>query len=386
MNYQSRNRRPAVRRIASVGVASALAASVALSAAPVAAMPAAAAAPSADVGFVDRSVGGYDPYRSYGWYGSPYASQQLSATAGLDVSDASATQSSGVVQISTVLDFGQGAAAGTGIVVDGADGIVVTNHHVVEGSTGVEVTVAGTEETYVAEVLGTDATRDVAVLRLVDAPTLAEVTTNSAALSVGDTITAVGDAGGDGGSLTAAEGSITDVHEPVTVTNDDGTETTLRNLVEVDADIISGDSGGALLDANGDVVGVNVAASSGMADITGYAIPVRRVLRIADAVLAGRESDTVAVGYDAFLGVQLATANGSTATLAGTLEGGAAAEAGLAAGDTMTSVDGTSTPTAAVLRRVIASHEAGETVRVTWTNRDGGTTSASVALGRAPIA
>ena len=165
--------------------------------------------------------------------------------------------------ITSEVDFGAGVAAGTGIVI-GSDGLVVTNHHVVEGATDISVTVVTTGATYDAEVLGYDATKDVAVLRLDGATGLATATADPGGVDVGDGVTAVGDAGGDGGSLTAADGTVTALHQPITVSDEQtGEASRLRNLIEVDADIIPGDSGGALLDASGDVVGMNVAASSG---------------------------------------------------------------------------------------------------------------------------
>src|SRR6185295_3378095 len=107
-------------------------------------------------------------------------------------------------------------------------------------------------------------------------------------------------------------------HQSITVNDDSGGTSRLRGLIEVDADIIPGDSGGALLDASGDVIGMNVAASSGGPDITGYVIPIRRVLRIAGAVLDGETGGDVDLGYDAFLGVQLASDTGEP-LLAGTV-------------------------------------------------------------------
>ena len=89
---------------------------------------------------------------------------------------------------------------------------------------------------------------------------------------------------------------------------------------------------------------MNVAASSGSANITGYVIPIRRVLRIADAVLSGDADGSVDVGYDAFLGVQLSTTT-SAAALVGTVPGSPAEAAG-SAGDTITAVDGTAVTTA----------------------------------------
>lgn len=386
--------RPALRRAGATVAATALAASTVLTVVPAHAATVPPPASALEVDWpgspADPAFGlGYGGYGRnaglgpYGGYASPY--DQVPVTAGLDATDATTAQSRGVVMVSTVVEFGSGEGAGTGMVIDGDEGVVVTNHHVVEGSTEVTVTVATTGETYDAEVLGTDATHDVAVLLLVDAPSMPEVTTNTATLDVGDAVTAVGDAGGDGGTLTAAPGTVTDPHEPVTVSNDDGTETTIRNLIEVDADIISGDSGGALLDGDGDVVGMNVAASSGRSDIVGYVIPIRRVLRIADDILSGEESSTVSVGYDAFLGVQLASGTGA-ATIAAVLEGGAADEAGLRAGDIVTAVAGTATPTIAALRRAVASHDAGDEVRVAWTDSLGEAHSADLTLGRAPVA
>jgi S1-C subfamily serine protease len=325
---------------------------------------------------VDR---GWPPYPGYSF---GYAAPQLSAST-LDTSVATARQSAGLVTIKSVVDFGAGEAAGTGIVI-GSDGLVVTNHHVVEGATHIEVTVVATGATYNAEVLGYDAAKDVAVLRLADASGLTAVSTDSGGVDTGNHVTAVGDAGGDGGTLTAAAGTVTALHRGITVTNEQtGRPTRLRNLIELDADIIPGDSGGAVLDAAGDVVGMNVAASSGSYDITGYAIPIRRVLRVADHVLAGDDSGTVTIGYAAFLGVSMGYQG---LTLAGVVPDSAAAAAGLGAGDTVTALGGTAVTTPAQLRRAVASHAPGDRVTVSWTDPTGTHHTATVTLGRAPVA
>ncbi|WP_323792130.1 S1C family serine protease [Nocardioides sp.] len=224
-----------------------------------------------------------------------------------DTVDATAEESAGLALISSTIDYGDGEAAGSGLVLS-SDGLVVTNHHVVADATSLEVTLAGATEageTYEATYVGGDATRDIAVLRLVGASGLTPVSLDDDGVSAGETVTAVGDAGGDGGSLTAAEGTVTDVSTGIDVSNDDGTTSRLRALIEVDADIVPGDSGGALLDADGEVVGMNVAASSGGRNIIGYAIPVSRVLRIADAIVDGDQgaaNSDITLGYDAFLG------------------------------------------------------------------------------------
>jgi S1-C subfamily serine protease len=100
-------------------------------------------------------------------------------------------------------------------------------------------------------------------------------------------------------------------------------------------------------------------------------------------VVAGQDTAAITLGYDAFLGVSL---SGSGTTLAGVLDGGAAESAGLGAGDTITSVGGTAVTTYPELQKAVAAHDPGEQVRVTWTDASGTSHSASVTLGRAPVA
>ncbi len=302
----------------------------------------------------------------------------------LNTSDATATQSSGIVEITTTLGYGEGEAAGSGMVI-GGDGLVVTNHHVVEGATDITVTDVATGKQYAADVLGYDATKDVAVLQLVDASGLATVRTASGGVDVGDTVTAVGDAGGDGGGLTAAPGTVLDAHHAITVQDEEtGAAVPLRNLIEVSSDVVPGDSGGALLDADGEVVGMSVAASSGSADVTGYVIPIGRVLRVAEAIEAGEASGSVVIGGRAFLGVSLA-AQDPAPTLAGVVEGGPAQQRGLAAGDTVTALGGAAVGTADGLRTAVAAHEPGDRVSVAWTDTDGTAHTGSVTLVDGPV-
>lgn len=318
------------------------------------------------------------PYVAYG--GAPdWYSVATPSTAAPDTATATADEEAGLVLVSTTLAGDSGTAAGTGMVID-EDGIVLTNHHVVEGSDSIKVTVATTDTTYTARVLGTDAVHDVAVLQLVGADNLTTVTPDSS-VAVGDEVTAVGDANGDGGSLTASEGSVTALARSITVQGEDGTPSELDGLIEVDADVIAGDSGGALLDADGQVVGMTTAASSGSADVTGYAVPINTALTIADQILAGHETGSVELGYDGFLGVQL----GTSTTIAGVVDGSPALAAGLVAGDTITAVDGTRITTADQLHTAISSHDAGDKITVTWSDSTGGSRTASITLAEAPV-
>lgn len=296
-------------------------------------------------------------------------------------SDATAEQSSGLVLISSTLT--NGTAAGTGILLS-SDGTVVTNHHVVEGATELEVTIATTGETYAARYVGGSDSADVAVIQLEDASGLTPASISADDAAVGDAVTAVGDAGGDGGSLTASPGTVTALDQDITVSNEDGTSAALTDLIQLQAYVVPGDSGGAVLDSDGDVVGMNVAASSDSRRATGYAIPFDTVGDIVTQVLSGDESGDVALGYRGYLGISLSNDSDEPVVLDVT-DGTAAEDAGLVSGDTITSVGGTSVSTASALSEAIASYDAGDRVTITWTTTSGEERSTTVTLGEGPI-
>jgi S1-C subfamily serine protease len=293
---------------------------------------------------------------------------------------ASATESTGVVLIDTTVDYGAGAAAGTGLVLT-SDGVVVTNHHVVEGSTQVEVTDPATGTSYTAEVIGYDPRTDVAVLQLEDASRLTTVATDTSAVSEGDDVTAVGNSNGRG-VLTAASGEITDTSTEIDVSSDDGSVAHLTDLIEIDATVVPGDSGGALLDDDGEVIGMNVAAASN--GTTGYAIPIATVLDLADQILAGDDSGAVTLGYGPALGLQLG-ARSSDLLVVGVVSGSAADEAGITPGSVLTEFDGTQLTEYSDLTAALAKLSPGDTASITWIDATGAHT-ATVTLGRAPLA
>lgn len=333
-----------------------------------------------------RSFGG--PPAATGGTESGSTSLDSGLDSTLDTGAATAEQSVGVVVIDTVLSYESAAAAGTGIILS-ADGRILTNNHVVEGATGITVTVVSTGAEYTAEVVGTSATEDLAVLELVDASGLAVADLDSTgAVAIGDTVTGVGNANGTG-TLTAAAGTVLDLEQQITAQNADGSDAEdLIGLIEVDADIQSGESGGPLFDADGEVIGVNTAASSGTPDITGYAIPIEDALAIVDAIEAaaatGEDTDTISVGYPAFLGIGL---GGSTdaASVAGVIADTPAEAIGLAAGDTITAVDGTAIATASALSAALAGYEPGDTVTIDWVDATGSTHSAAATLIAGPV-
>jgi S1-C subfamily serine protease len=374
--------------------AAALAIALPLSVAPVVA-PAAGAATLIDWGYPGQvsgyGLGGYDfgdfgGYGSYGGYGQYGAGQLPDSLGGSQVSsgqsnatDASDSSATGLVLIDTDIDYGQEQAAGTGIVI-GSAGIVVTNHHVVQGATSITVTTPAGQK-YAASVIGYDATHDVAVLKLADASGLSTADTGGGTVSTGEQVDAIGNAEGQG-VLTDAAGSVLSPSTTIDVSGDDGSTEHLTGLIETSADVVPGDSGGALLDSDGQVVGMDVAASSGTSRTTGYAIPIGQVLAIADQILAGTSSSTVTIGGQAALGVEIY--RGTTEVIA--VEADSTAQAGLAAGDTVTAVDGTQVATPAALSAALSSHAPGDAVQLTWTDQSGQSETESVTLVAGPVA
>lgn len=319
--------------------------------------------------------------------------EQVQGSSSLDVTEATAEQSTGVVLINTVLGYNSAEAAGSGVVL-ASTGLILTNNHVVEGSTEIQVTVPATGQTYTATVVGTDSTADIAVLQLQGASGLTTATVDKDGdPAVGDTVTAVGNAEG-GGTLMAATGPVTGLEQSIT-TQSEGVSKgeDLTNLIQVDADVVSGDSGGALIDDQGEVVGITTAASSGSSNITGYAIPIEDALTVAKQIVSGEASDTVTIGLPAFLGVQLSTtstglpgATGTGAVVGGVIADTPAAQAGLVAGDTITAVDGTTVTSGDELSAALADHAPGDQVQLTWTTATGASQTATVTLIEGPAA
>jgi S1-C subfamily serine protease len=296
--------------------------------------------------------------------------------------EATADQLVGVVDITTVLGYENAEAAGTGMVLT-SDGEVLTNNHVVEGATSITVTVLSTGGTYEATVVGTDPTDDVAVLQLVEASGLDTVQIDDDTVAVGDEVTAVGNAGGTAGSTSAAAGAVTALDQTITATDESGQDATqLAGLIQIAADVEAGDSGGPLYDAEGEVVGMDTAAAStgGQA----YAIPIATALSIVEQIRDGVDNATVHQGHPAFLGVSVLAISAGGATVAGVVSGGPADLAGLAAGDVITAVGGTTITSADDVGTALAGHDPADEVTVTWTDSTGRSQSATVVLATGP--
>ena len=150
---------------------------------------------------------------------------------------------------------------------------MLTNYHVVQGAGSISVTVAQTGQTYQATVVGIDPAEDVALIQLTGASGLTTIKPDTDAVNIGEQVTAVGNAGGTG-TLSAATGEITGLDASVTAGSEDGSAPeTLGGMLETNANVVAGDSGGPPYDAQGEVVGIDTAGSTGGAP-DAYAIPI----------------------------------------------------------------------------------------------------------------
>ena len=198
----------------------------------------------------------------------------------------------GVVDITTRLgDTGRGAA-GTGMVLD-QPGEVLTNNHVIQCATEISVAVPG-GSSYPAVVVGTDPAHDVALVKILGtwdvAPT---VFGDSSQVAVGDPVTAVGNAGGVGGPPSVASGTVTGLNRSITTRSEAGFGSEhLSGLIQSDADIQPGDSGGPLINAAGQAIGMNTAAAvdspRDRRPPEGYAIPINSALDVVRGLESGQ--------------------------------------------------------------------------------------------------
>ncbi len=348
---------------------------------------------------------------SSGGESSPFGSgssgnSSTGAGAPSDISSIASKADPGLVDINTNLSYQNEQAAGTGMVIS-SSGLVLTNNHVIEGATTISVTDVGNGKTYSASVVGYDRTGDVAVVKLANASGLQTITTSTGTAAVGQAVVGVGNAGGTGGTPSAAGGAITALDQSITASdNGGGNAENLTGLIEINAAIQPGDSGGALVNTAGQVIGMDTAASTGsgyqVSASQAYAIPITTALSIAKQIEAGKASSTVHIGPTGFLGVSVNSSssgaggfgsfgNGSGnstsgAVVAGTLSGSPAEQAGLVQGDVITALNGSSVNSATDLSNLLQSEHPGDTVQLQWTDGSGQSHTASLKLTSGPPA
>ena len=273
----------------------------------------------------------------------------------------------------------QQTSLGSGVVLT-ADGYILTNNHVVDGADALEVVAEG--ETYKAKLVGTDPSSDLAVIK-VDGATLKPIEIgNSSDLKVGEWVMAAGSPFGMEQSVST--GIVSAVNRSYA---DSESGAIYTNMIQTDAAINSGNSGGALVDAEGKLIGINtlIMSTSGTSSGVGFAIPVDYAFGIAEQLIQGKTPS------HAQLGVSLITVNNELAQRFGIqategayinslTAGGAAAKAGLQEGDVILKVDGESITSSSDLVLAIRSHSPNDEVDVTYL-RDGKEETTKVKLG-----
>ena len=303
----------------------------------------------------------------------------------------SAPVGSGVVVIETNLGYEGGQAAGTGMVLT-SSGEVLTNNHVIRGATTIKIVLPGTGRTYSAKVVGYDVSDDVAVLQARGASNLTTVSLgNSAVVKVGQAVKAVGNAGGTG-SLTTASGAVTGLARAITVSDEQGGAEHLTGLLETNAALQAGDSGGPLFNAVGKVIGMDTAVSvSGygyrqISESDGYAIPINKALTIARTIEKGQSTAKIHVGGTAFLGVEVVANgyDGSGAAIAAVVDGSPAEAAGLARGDVVVTFAGRAVSSPTALTSLVLAQKPGGKVSLTYLDESSSSHATTVTIGSGP--
>lgn len=342
----------------------------------------------------------------------------------------------GMVIINSTIKYQSEAGAGTGMVIN-SDGLVLTNNHVIEESTKLTATVVATGKTYPATVIGYDTTGDIALIKLQGASGLTTVPLgNSSAVKKEAPVVALGNAEGQGTILPAA-GKITGVNKTITASDQGGaiTSETLHHLLETNAHIVAGDSGGPLSNASGQVIGMDTAGQSvsfgQQATPTGFAIPINTALSVASKIAAGKASSTISIGYPPFIGIyvaqgtspspraqaeqqagssgnsfggggggfgapacytsnanlqvpsQIAPVNSGT-LIDGVICGSPAEAAGMSGGSVITAVNGKAVGAPDQLQGMLKTFRPGDTVTITWVNLNGKSTTSTLHLEAGP--
>ena len=367
--------------------------------------------------------------------GSGSSSASLSRTAAAKV----ATRvRPGLVDITSTLKYDSETAEGTGMIIS-SSGLVLTNNHVIDGATVVRASLVAPgrnlSQSYSAQVVGYDATDDVALLKLQGASGLpTETFGNSSQVNLGTPVLAFGNAQGQGGAR-LAQGIINALNRSIQA-SDQGSNTTedLKHMLQTNAPIQQGDSGGALANNAGQVIGMITAANapaSGQGGSSGgtlgFAIPIDSALAIARQIASGQRSATVYIGLPGFLGVEVATsasqdprqqaadqaqgaggraAAGSGAScqstnapagvpakiapiaagalVLGVLCDTAATSAGMVPGDVITSVAGQPITTPDSLTGITANYHPNDIVSVIWVSLNGVEHTTRMLLGAGP--
>jgi S1-C subfamily serine protease len=329
-----------------------------------------------------------------------------------------------VVDINTVVATESGQpqqeAAGTGMIVS-SNGVILTNNHVIEDAQKITVVIGG--KSHPATVLGTAKSSDVALLKVSGVSGLPTVSLgDSTSVAVGDSVVAIGNALGLGGSPSSAPGYISKTGATISASSEGDTDETetLSGMFQTNAEIQPGDSGGPLVNGKGQVIGMDTAAlSSDSGSTVGFAIPIATARAIALKIENHQGGNGIVLGLSPYLGIfytpgsqsssstnplnggysigsglgTTTCANGTTGnsgtttngiTLSGVASSGPAAAAGLVSGDVVTSIAGHATTSQSQLTNAVSGLKPGQHVAVDYTDSCGTAHTTSLTLGGIP--
>jgi S1-C subfamily serine protease len=313
----------------------------------------------------------------------PIKQSTPSGSTKLDINAITRRVSPAIVDINTVIQTASGsaAAAGTGLIIT-SSGDVLTNNHVVEGSVSIRVSVQGKSGTYTATVIGVDPADDVAVIHVNGVSGLPTVTiADSSTVTVGDTVYALGNALGLGGSPRVTQGIVTALDQTITASDNGAQAEQLTGMIQSDAEISPGDSGGALVNSAGQVIGIITAGQAqgfrSNSTTIAFAIPSSKAVDIANRILAGKAGNGIYIGPVGYLGVSVQTLDATSAAQLGlnissgayvraVVAGSPAEHAGITAGSVITRVNSAVVDTATALGNALHEYKPGDQVKITW--------------------
>jgi S1-C subfamily serine protease len=305
-----------------------------------------------------------------------------------------ATPIPGIVDVYTNLAYQGEAAAGTGIVLS-SSGVVLTNNHVIRGATSIKVVDLDNGRTYRGTVLGYAVGQDVAAIQLTNASGLQTAPLGSSSnLQVGQVVTTHGNAGGVGGTPSSSSGKITGLGKSITARDDSGNSEQLTGLIQTDAELQPGDSGGPMLDSSGHVIGMDTAAGSSFtfqsSSSQGYAVPIGKATKIVNQILAGSQIAGLHIGKTAFIGVSVGASDpyywqsSAGVVVNQIVSGSPISRVGMSAGDLLTSFDGKSVSSPTRLTSLVVTKHPGDSVKIRWLDQYGTAHTATVRLAQGP--
>jgi S1-C subfamily serine protease len=324
--------------------------------------------------------------------GSPIRPANPGSGGSLNAAAIAAKVDPALVDIITVV--GSGQAAGTGQIIN-SNGEILTNNHVVDRSTSIQVNIAGQTKTYPAHVIGVDPSADIAVIQVDGVsgwPTVSFASSSS--VRVGDSIVALGNALGQGGTPDVSQGAITALDQTITASEGGSKSEQLSGMLQSDASIYPGDSGGPLVNSSGQVVGMitagDVQGFRSSASTVNYAIPSDAILSVVNTIRSGQANTNIIYGQTGYIGVSVQNIDASVqaqlnlnvssgALVVGVQTGSVAGTAGITRYSVITSVAGSQITNIDDLGSTLLAHKPGERVSINWVNQSG-THSATVTL------